>query len=134
MSWDIFVQDIPDNVASVEDIPDDFLPAPLGRRAEIIAGIRRAAPEIEFTDDRWGTIEGPGYSVEVNIGERDPIKSFALHVRGGDQAVYLVHDILTALKLRAFDPSSPSGIFSLPESAEGLRRWRAYRASVLESM
>lgn len=134
MSWDIFVQDIPDDVTSVEDIPDGFSPRPLGRRADILAGIRRAAPDVRFADDQWGSIEGPGFSIEVNIGAQDPTKSFALHVRGGDQAVYLVHDILTALNLRAFDPSSPSGIFSLPESSDGLRRWREYRASVLASM
>ncbi|NNF14047.1 MAG: hypothetical protein HKN72_12525 [Gemmatimonadetes bacterium] len=133
MSWDIYVQDIPDDVMSVEDMPDGFLPRPLGRRSDVLAGIRRAAPDIRFADDQWGSIEGPGYSVEVNIGSRDPIQSVALHVYGGDQSVYLVHDILAALNARAFDPSNPSGIFSLPESADGFRRWREYRATVLES-
>jgi hypothetical protein len=30
MSWDIFVQDLPPGIASVADIPDGFVPSPIG--------------------------------------------------------------------------------------------------------
>ncbi len=39
MSWDIFVQDLPQDVHKIDEIPDDFKPKPIGRRADIIAAI-----------------------------------------------------------------------------------------------
>jgi len=132
MSWDIFVQDIPPDTQSVRDISDDYEPRPIGSRQSIIAAIQRIVPGAEFRDPSWGTLEGPTYSIEVNIGEQDPVTSFAFHVRGGDQAAYVVQDILRELGLRAFDPSSPSGIFDLASgSLDGLRKWREYRDSVV---
>lgn len=132
MSWDIFVQEIPPDVESVAEISGEFRPGPIGTRASIIEAIRRVVPDADFSDPSWGKIDGPAYSIEVNIGADDPVTSFALHVGGGDQVVYVVHDILAELGLRAFDPSNPSGIFSLDDgSLEGLRGWRAYRDRVL---
>lgn len=132
MSWDIFVQDIPPDVTSVEEMPEDFRPGFIGTRQAIIEAIRRVVPEADFSDPAWGTIAGPQYSIEVNIGAADPVTSFALHVSGGDQAAYVVHDILAELGLRAFDPSNPTGIFALDDgSLDGLRKWRAYRDRVL---
>jgi len=32
MSWDIFVQDIPPSITSIQDIPDDFQPSVIGAR------------------------------------------------------------------------------------------------------
>lgn len=49
MSWDILIQDLP-HVRSLEDIPDDFSPQPLGLRAEIIARVKAALPGADFTD------------------------------------------------------------------------------------
>ncbi len=132
MSWDIFVQEIPPDVRLVEEIPASFRPGTIGTRDEIIEGIQRVFPEADFSDPSWGKVDGPTYSIEVNIGADDPVTSFALHVRGGDQAAYVVHDILTELGLRAFDLSHPTGIFALDAgSLEGLREWREYRDGAL---
>jgi hypothetical protein len=132
VSWDIFVQQIPSGVDSVSDMPEDYVPGPLGTRESIISAIQRVAPGADFRDPTWGKLDGPGYSIEVNLGDHQVVTGFALHVRGGDLAVHVVHDILQSLGLRAFDPSSSSGIFD-PGSAslDGLRRWREYRNRVL---
>lgn len=134
MSWDIFVQDIPPEVESVDHIPDDFAPGSIGTRESIISGIRRVVPNVDFQDPSWGKIDGPTYSIEVNIGDDGVVTSFALHVRGGEHAAYVVHDILTELGLRAFDLSSPTGIFALDEgSLDGFREWREYRDRILRA-
>lgn len=131
MSWDIFVQDMPASAQSEDDIPDEFEPQPLGRRADIIARIREVVPTAEFADPSWGTIEGPDFSIEIGMGEDEVVESFAFHVRGGDLAAIVVSDVLEHLGFRAFDPSSDSGMFEPgPPAAEGLRRWRAYRDAV----
>lgn len=110
MSFDVFVQDLPPDARTAADIPDDFAPRPIGRRADIVAGIRRAAPHADFTDSTWGRIDGPEYSIEVNIGPGEVLDGFAFHIRGGDAALVVVADILRELGLRAIAPCTESGI------------------------
>jgi hypothetical protein len=132
MSWDIFVQDIPASAQSPADIPDDFKPRPLGKRAHIIARIQEVVPTADFKDPTWGKIDGPDFSIEVNMGDEEKVQSFAFHVRGGDLAAFVVADILKHLGFRAFDPNSETGIFDCGrDAAKGLRRWRAYRDKIL---
>ena len=87
MSWDIFVQDLPRDAATVADIPQDFKPAPIGKRADVIARIKEVVPSTDFSDPSWGQIEGEDWSIEVNIGKNETCSGFALHVRRGDEAV-----------------------------------------------
>jgi hypothetical protein len=132
MSWDIFVQDIPPSITSVKEIPDNFSPAAIGRRPEIIGRILEVVPFADFSDPAWGRIYGSDFSIEVNMGDDDPVFGFAFHVRGGDIAAEVITDILLHLGLRAFDPTAPSGIFKVGEDPViGLRRWREFRNSVL---
>lgn len=49
MSWDIFIQDLPD-VTSVEDIPEDFRPGTIGEREVIVARLRNALPFLEHQE------------------------------------------------------------------------------------
>ena len=132
MSWDIFVQDIPRDAKSVGDIPDDFTPSVLGTRAQIIRSIERVVPGADFSRPEWGRIEAADHSIEVDMGDDEMCQSFALHVRGGPSAAFVVHEILEELGLRGFDPSNESGIFSLDAgSLDGLAEWRAYGDHVL---
>ncbi len=132
MSWDIFVQDIPPNARSVAEISADFTPEPIGNRIDIIARITEAVPTADFSDPTWGRIESDQYSIEVNIGEADPVRSFALHVRGGVAAADLVADILDNLGLRAFDLEAPTGIFDRDTARASMAQWRNYRDQALE--
>lgn len=124
-TWDILVQDIPPGVTSVDQMPPDFKTAPIGRREDILAGIRAIAPDVDFTDPTWGVIHGDGYTIEINIGEEPVTHDFAFHVRGDDEAANVISRILQRLELRAYDPQSLTGIFQPGESAvESLRSWR----------
>lgn len=133
MSWDIFVQDLPADARSVADIPSDFEPAAVGGRGELIQHIRSIAPAADFSDPAWGVLETSSFSVEFNLGDEDPVRSFALHVRGDDAAAAFISELLTRLGLRALDPQSDSGLFEPGAVAEeSLRRWRAYRDQVFD--
>ena len=132
MSWDIFVQDIPLTAKSVSEIPANFEPRLLGTRAEIIARIRDVVPVADFTSPSWGLIEGAGFSIEVSMGNREEVRGFAFHVRGGEIAASVLADILQHLGFRAFDPSSETGMFNPGDSACGLRGWREYRDSIVD--
>lgn len=132
MSWDIFVQDIPDYAVTPDDIPDDFEPAALGQRSDIIRRICEVVPFANFQNPAWGQIDGPGFSIEVNLGDEAVVKGFAFHVRGGGAAAAVVSDVLKHLGFRAFDTASENGMFEPGAHAEeSMRRWRAYRDTVL---
>jgi hypothetical protein len=113
MSWDIFVQELPAGAHSFDDIPEDFEPGPLMSREALIAGIRQVVPSAKFPDSSWASLEGPGYSIEVSIGDEDPVTSFAFHVSGGDLAPGVVADLLAHFGLRGLDSASDDGWISL---------------------
>jgi hypothetical protein len=127
MSFDVFVQDIPADIDSVEDIPDDFTPKPVGTRSRVLAAIQKIAPALRFGSPEWGAIEEEGYSIEVNLSLEDPVMGFAFHLRGGEDGMFLVADILAELGLRAFAPGTESGLFQVDRAGEAFSRWRAYR-------
>ena len=132
MSWDIFVQDLPKGATRLGDIPDDFQPAPIGSPSELVHRISVIFPEADFSDPTWGVIEGSDFSLEVSLGDGDPITSFALHVRGGESAPFAVARLLTGLGLSGLDPQSDSGLFALDHaSLEGFERWRRFRERVV---
>jgi hypothetical protein len=132
MSWDIFVQDLPTDARTFEEIPEDFVPVPLGSRAAIIDRIKEVAPAADFSDPSWGHLDEPGFSIEFNMGNKEECRSFAFHVYGADAAAGVVAAILEHLKLRALD-SQTGGFFEAGESArESLRRWRAYRDQIVK--
>jgi len=119
MSLHIFVQDIPSNVVSVEDIPDDWMPTRLPcSREQVRDAVLAVAPEADFSDPTLGQIVRPGVDIEVGLGDTDVLDSFAFHVRSSDSvaAEVLIAAVLARLELRAFDPEgSDSGIFTPPE-------------------
>jgi hypothetical protein len=133
MSWDIFVQDFPRAARSVADIPDSFVPAPIGRRAEIIEKILEIVPIADFSDPAWGIIDGGDWSIEVNIGADETCSGLALHVRGGDAAVGVVALILDRLGHRAIDSHSGEFFVAGPTAIESFRQWREYRDQVVAS-
>lgn len=114
MSRDIFVQDVPQGISSVEEIPDGWEPQPLPfGHAEVLQAVRDIAPGADSTDPEWLHVTLPGVDIEVNVTDVSPLKSFALHVRATDRraADTWVCRLLDRLGARAFDPESESGIF-----------------------
>jgi hypothetical protein len=130
MSYDIFVQDIPDSANTIEDIPDDFTPQEIGSRNEIISSILEIVPEADFSDPTWGNINGESFSIEVNLGEDEILTSFALHANGDKTALTIISAILNHLDLRGFDPD---GIFDPKRSSKSFKNWKEYRDFVINN-
>ena len=133
MSWDIFVQDLPLGIASAADIPDDFVPSPIGLRSEVIAKVSALYPECSFADPSWGVLDVPGCSIGLNLGSSEELQSFAMHVRGDERAPSVVAHILGELGMRALDPCSPSGLFEQDPilRSESFAQWQSYRSRVI---
>ena len=126
MSWDITIQDIPQGIQAIDEIPDDFQPKPLGPRRDLITRIHQIFPDADFSDPSWGLLDRPRFSIEFSMGTAEICDSFALHVRGGGDAVARVAQLLNHLGLRGIDLQVPD-FFSV-EAAEGsFREWQAYR-------
>ena len=129
MSWDLFVQDWGD-FNSLEDIPDDFIPKPIGKRSEIISQITSTEPTIKFNDPSLGNMENTHFSIECSMGEDEELFSFAMHVRGNELAVPCIANILSALGLKAADGSTPN-FFDIEVAKEDMAKWMAFRNQLL---
>ncbi|HTI72363.1 MAG TPA: hypothetical protein VMF06_20480 [Candidatus Limnocylindria bacterium] len=84
MSWDLSIQDFPQDVTSVSEISDDFRPCSLGHRSEVIARIHQILPDVDFSDPTWGRLEQPDFCIEFNMGAKEICDGFLLHLRDGD--------------------------------------------------
>ncbi|MBN4072064.1 hypothetical protein JYT83_01450, partial [bacterium AH-315-F18] len=126
MSWDVIIQDLP-NVTSASEIPDNFRPASIGRRDEIIRKILEIAPTTDFSDPSWGVLDTDHFSIEFNLGDTANVDSLACHVRGTSGGGACVAAIVKHLGLRALDMAT--GDFLDTESPElGFEAWRNYLA------
>ena len=131
MSWDLFVQDWGE-FDSLEEIPDDFEPKPLGRRIDIIETVKNTEPTIDFTDPSWGLLENKLFSIEFNMGDSEILESFVMHVRGNELALPCIGNILNELNLKATGGSTPN-FFDVEKSKKDLQQWIDYRNSIIDN-
>ncbi|MFJ8663143.1 hypothetical protein [Streptomyces sp. NPDC093795] len=113
MSWDVLLLPLPAELTSIDDLPVDHEPPPVGTRSAVHQALRAAVGEVDLTDPTWGELLGPTWVIELGIGERDPVDSVMLHVRGGEDArgreddvLPVIFQISRALGCRPFDCSS----------------------------
>jgi hypothetical protein len=130
MSWDISIQDLPRDVQSIADIPNDYRPSPLGPRAAVIARIQEVLPDVDFSDPTWGMFERQDFSIEFNMGAKEICDGFMLHVRGGGNAIETVARLLHHLQLRGIDCQT-GDFFSVEAALGSFGQWQAYRDRVI---
>ncbi|MFB6904081.1 hypothetical protein ACFCWB_07395 [Streptomyces bacillaris] len=132
MSWDVLLLHLPDDITSVQQIPDAHTPALIGSRRDILAAITQANPDTDLTDPTWGELLGPTWSMELNIGAEDPVDSVMLHIRGsGDDVLTPVFRLAGALGCKVLDCAAGDLISSLETS--GWHGFQQYRDSVAPS-
>ncbi|MFE7096011.1 hypothetical protein [Streptomyces erythrochromogenes] len=129
MSWDVLLLRLPDGTTSVQAMADDCTPPPLGPQEEVLAAVSRAVPEADLSDPTWGSLLGPTWSVELNIGEEDPVDSIMLHIRGsGDDVLTPVFRLAGALGCKALDCST--GDLLAPRELSGWYAFQEFRDRV----
>ncbi|MCM2412703.1 hypothetical protein [Streptomyces sp. RKAG290] len=107
MSWDILLLPLPADLTSIDDLPADHEPPPIGSRSSVHEALRSTVGEVDLTDPAWGELLGPTWVIELGVGEHDPVESVMLHVRGGeDDVLPVIFHISRALDCRAFDCST----------------------------
>ncbi|RFS86769.1 hypothetical protein D0T12_00265 [Actinomadura spongiicola] len=129
MSWDVLLMRAPAEVSGMDDLPRDFAPHPIGSLPDALGRLESELPEVDLSDPEWGVIEGPIWSIELNIGREDPLEAVMLHVRGGgDDVLTVILRIGQVLGCRALDTST--GDFLAEGRTEGWRAFQQYRDRV----
>ncbi|MFE3600887.1 hypothetical protein [Streptomyces sp. NPDC059142] len=132
MSWDVLLLRLPDNVTSVQEIPNDHTPPPLGHRHDVLGAIAQTIPEADLSDPTWGQLLGPTWSMELNIGEEDPVDSIMIHIRGsGDDVLPPVFRLADVLGCGVFDCAE--GDLITAEQTSGWHGFQKFRDHVLDS-
>ena len=103
-----------------------------GARDDVIKRILEVVPTANFSNPAWGLIDGGSWSVEVNLGLDTLCNGFALHVRGGDEAVGVVAAILAHMRLRAIDSQTADFFEAGPAALQSFQKWREYRARTVD--
>ncbi len=132
MSWDIYIQDLPD-VPAIEDISEDFRPRPIGDREKFIARVLDVVPFAERQGEDWLFVrtDKVELSMSFNLDEATrELMCIALHVHGGENAAACVAAIVRASGLRALDTGN-GGFFDIDAPGSAYALWSAYRDQVL---
>lgn len=131
MSWDVLVFAAPPHTRSVDQLPQDFDPPPLGTGPDIRRCLRENFPDLDLADPAWGQMVGPTWSIEFNIGSDDPVDSIMLHVRGGgDDVLAVVARIVAATGGRALDISTGEFLTGDATQTAGWLGFQQYRDQI----
>src|SRR5262245_55887288 len=65
----------------------EFVLEGLGSWEEVRERISAHLPGVAWTTPTWGLYGGAGFTFEFSVGPEEPITTFAVHVRGGGDAI-----------------------------------------------
>ena len=107
MSWDIYIQDLPD-VPSMKDVPADHSPGPIGTREDLMTRIKEVIPFAEQQDGDWLFVGSTGIdlSIQFHMEDTTQVRYVLVPVHGGEQSSACVSAILRHLGLRAHDTAT----------------------------
>jgi hypothetical protein len=119
MSWDIYIQDLPD-VPTIHQVPEDFRPGPIGERTSLLARIKELMPAADLVDNDWVFVKHGGIdlSIQLHLENAHEVRYMVVHVHGGEQSASAVAALLRHLRLRGHDTATGDLFdgFSLDES------------------
>lgn len=118
LSWDLLLMPVPDDSAALDELPEgDEMPS-LGERARVLAALAETMPSADLSDPAWIVVDGPTWSLEINVSDSDPVEAIMLQVHGtGDDVLTVVHRLAESLGGAVMDcaadelllPGDPSG-------------------------
>ncbi len=114
----------------LDHLPDDWRPEPLGSGEEVRRRISAHLPGVDWSDPAWGLYGGDGFTFEFNVGREEPVESFAVHVRGGGDAVADLLRFAVPNGWHLIDWSTGEYIDPRSPSEAGWVGWQAYRDKI----
>ena len=127
MSWDVFIQDLPDSTRTIAEIPDDFEPLALGRRSDVVKTIQECFNLPHPLQSSVFTVDLAGSSIEIWVGDDDPCRCVALHIYGGVDAAPAVARLLNCLGRRGLDTVSGEIISADSDIDASVATWLSFR-------
>ncbi len=132
MSWDVSIINFSRPYESVEQIPHDEEPLPLGTRKAVHEAVLQFFPSTSWNDPAWGVFDSPCGSIEFNLGSDDPAQSMMLHVRASNKIVPLIVAFCKEFGWSAIDSGTGEFLERSENPEAGLETWRAYRDQVFK--
>jgi hypothetical protein len=130
MSWDVSLYKFDRIYASLDDMPNDQRPLPMGTLEQVQQAISGVFANTDWSDPIWGIFHSAVGSIEFNIGKDDPVISVGLHVRASETIVGAILQLCSRQQWQAIDISNGSFLDQSKSPEEGLRQWQAYRDQI----
>jgi len=131
MSWDVSICKFPQHYATVDEIPSDQMPIPLGTRAEIHRAVLEVFPGTDWKGPVWGVWDSEYGAIEFNLGDSDPLEGFMLHVRAGAEVVGGIVQLCIDNGWQGVDLNTGEFVEVVEDPEQGLELWRAFRDRIL---
>lgn len=131
MSWDVSLYRFTRQYRTIEEIPGDEQPLPLGSLAEVQAAVSGVFPGTDWSDSVWGVYDSEFGSIEFNVGKDDPVQSLGLHVRASDAIVGGILHLCERVGCQAIDLTDSTFLDQSEHPVAGLEKWREYRNQVV---
>jgi hypothetical protein len=131
VSWDIFVYSSSVIPPKLADMPEDWQWEQMGSLDDLRNKLSDIAADIDWSDPSWGQLDRGGFSMELNIGSDDPCMDFALHVRGGADAIIVIKSMIERYGWYAIDSSQGEWMHHAPDLESGLERFNQYKNKVV---
>jgi hypothetical protein len=133
MSWDVLLIKAPPEVTSFSTgkLPEEFI-LELDSRSDVTSLLNEVVPEIQYLDANWARIRTEDFSIELNIGNNDPIEALMLHIYGKENSIEVISRICQRTGWRAYDTSNDGFIDFDQKSAPGFQHWKSYKEKIIE--
>jgi hypothetical protein len=127
VSWDVFIQDLPESARTIAEIPDDFEPQALGKRIDVVTTITECFDLPHSLQGEVFTVDLVRSSIEISVGEDDPCRCVALHIYGGIDAAPAVARLLNCLGRRGLDTATSEIISADNDIDASIAKWASFR-------
>jgi hypothetical protein len=87
VSWDAHILRLDRPVKSIDDLPHEYTPPPLGDADKVRAAISESFPGTDWTDPSWGMLDGGEFSLEFSLGSQVTVASMGVHIHGSGDPV-----------------------------------------------
>ncbi len=138
MSWDVCVIKA-DGYCSMNDLPQGFVPAPMGSMDQVKEKLTKAYPTVVWSSPNsdyglWGTYQdkNEGHSIEFSLGKNDPVESIMLHLRGGGSVVSKIVELCNENGWKAIDTSAGEFMDLQRPSSKGWEDFQSYRDRMIK--